>query len=147
MPILVAYFAIPRPLISLPTALFLGFLVFFWIPEHIWSLAIRFREDYSLAKIPMLPVVVSERRAVQIIAITTIMMVGYSMLPLILPWIQLYGIYDATMAVMGVFMLALNIWLLLKPSAKRAWTVFKISSPYLMFAFIAIMADVLLRAH
>ncbi len=147
MPILVAYFAVPHPLISLPTAVFIGFLVFFWIPEHIWSLAIRFRDDYSKAKIPMLPVIVSEKRAVQIIAITTIMMVGYSMLPLILPWIQLHEVYIVTMAVLGGLMLALNIWLLLKPSAKRAWTVFKISSPYLLFAFLAIMADVLMRTH
>lgn len=145
MPVLVGYFAVTSPSISLYTALFMGFLVFFWIPEHIWSLAIRFREDYSRAKIPMLPVIVSERRSVQVIAVTTIMMVGYSELPIFLPWIGLHMIYMLSMVVLGSVMLALNVWMLFKPTAARAWTVFKISSPYLFFAFVVFMLDVLLH--
>ncbi len=85
MPVLIGYYATPSPVLSLSAALFMGFLVFFWIPEHIWSLAIRFRQDYTDAKIPMLPVAISERRSVQVIAITTIIMVIYSLDPGSLP--------------------------------------------------------------
>ena len=145
MPVLVAFFAVSAPAISLYTALFMGFLVFFWIPEHIWSLAIRFREDYSRAKIPMLPVVVSEKKSVQVIALTTIMMVAYSMLPAFFPWIGLHSIYIVSMTALGIFMLALNVWLLFNPSATSAWTVFKISSPYLFLAFVMFMLDVLVH--
>lgn len=147
MPILVAYFATSNPVIHLSTALFVGFLVFFWIPEHIWSLAIRFREEYLRAKIPMLPVVVPERRAVQIIAATTIIMVAYSLLPALSPSLGLHSFYLVTMTVLGLVMLALNVWLILKPTAQRAWTVFKVSSPYLFFAFIIIMVDILISTH
>jgi heme O synthase-like polyprenyltransferase len=44
-------------------------------------------------------------------------------------------------------MLAINIWLLKSPSAERAWTVFKISSPYLFFVFIGVVIDVLVYPH
>jgi heme o synthase len=146
MPVLVGYFAASSRVVSLETALFMGFLVFFWIPEHIWSLAIRFRQDYTAAKIPMLPVILSERRSVQIIAITTIVMVAYSLLPAFFG-LGLHYIYVATAAVLGAAMLAVNVWLLRSPSASRAWTVFKISSPYLFFVFIAIMIDVLVSTR
>ena len=96
MPILVAYFAPKNPVIPLTAALFMGFLVFFWIPEHIWSLAIRFRQQYAEAKIPMLPVVVAERTSVQIIAVTTIVMVAYSLIPLFVPSLGFHAIYDGT---------------------------------------------------
>lgn len=147
MPVLVGYFATSNPIIPLYTAIFMGFLVFFWIPEHIWSLAIRFRDDYSKARIPMLPVVVSEKTSVQIIAITTIIMVFYSLLPIYFSTLGFHAIYAVTISVLGAFMLGLNLWLLRAPSPQRAWTVFKISSPYLFFAFIGIVVDILVYHH
>ncbi len=144
MPVLVGYFATPKPVISFESAIFMGFLVFFWIPEHIWSLSIRFREDYTAAQIPMLPVIMSERRSVQVIGGTTILMIGYSLLPVILPQLDLHSIYLGFASVLGALMLALNVWMISKPSAERAWTVFKISSPYLFFIFIGIVLDVLI---
>ena len=147
MPVLVGYYAAAKPVIPFSAALFMGFLVFFWIPEHIWSLAIRFREDYANAKIPMLPVIVSEKRSVQIIAVTTIIMIGYSLLPIYFTNIGFHLIYIITAVIFGALMLGINIWLLKEPSAARAWTVFKISSPYLFFIFIGIMADVLVYYH
>ena len=147
MPVLIGYFAAPSPVLSLATALFMGFLVFFWIPEHIWSLAIRFRQDYTDAKIPMLPVVISERRSVQVIAITTIIMVFYSLVPAFASQIGFHLVYLGVAGALGALMLAINVWLLLDPSPSRAWTVFKISSPYLFFVFIGIMIDVLVYSH
>jgi protoheme IX farnesyltransferase len=143
MPVLVGYFAAVNPVIPFAAALFMGFLVFFWIPEHIWSLAIRFREDYKDARVPMLPVLLSEKRSVQVIALTTIAMVLYSILPLFYSSFSLHLIYFVTAGGLGALMLGVNVWLLRKPSPERAWTVFKISSPYLFFVFIGIMLDVL----
>lgn len=147
MPVLVGFYATSNPVIPLITAIFVGFLVFFWIPEHIWSLAVRYREDYQNAKIPMLPAVVSEKTSVRVISITSIVMVFYSLAPLIYPDLMLHIVYIAAASVLGAIVLALNIWLLRQPSASRAWTVFKFSSPYLFFMFIAIMADVLLYTY
>lgn len=147
MPVMVAYFAAKNPVLPLASALFIGFLVFFWIPEHIWSLAIRFRQQYAEAKIPMLPVIMNESRSVQVVAITTIIMVAYSFIPLIDASLDLHIVYDLTVLLLGGVMLAINAWLLRSPSAERAWTVFKISSPYLFFVFIGVVADVLVRLH
>lgn len=147
MPVLVAYFAAKNPVLPLVCAIFLGFLVFFWIPEHIWSLAIRFRQQYAEAKIPMLPVLMGEAKSVQVIAITTIIMVVYSFIPLLDSSFGLHIVYDLTAVSLGALMLACNVWLLRQPSAARAWTVFKISSPYLFFVFIGVVADVLVRLH
>lgn len=147
MPILVAYFAARDPILPLASAIFMGFLVFFWIPEHIWSLAIRFRQQYSDAKIPMLPVLLSERRAVQTVAITTIVMIAYSLIPIVIPTLGFHVVYASIALVLGALMMAVNIWLLKQPSPERAWTVFKISSPYLFFAFIGIIVDILVYMH
>ncbi len=147
MPVLVGYFAAQHPILPLLTGLFMGFLVFFWIPEHIWSLAIRFKQDYENAKIPMLPVVVSEKNAVRLIAITSIVMVAFSLIPGLVPSLGFGLIYLGAAGALGILMVALNLWLINKPSKERAWTVFKFSSPYLFFVFIGMMTDVLIALH
>jgi protoheme IX farnesyltransferase len=147
MPVLVGYFGARHQVIPLTTALFIGFLVFFWIPEHIWSLAVRYKEDYQNAKVPMLPVVVAEKTSVRLIAITSIIMIAYSLAPILFPQLDLHFVYLAIASILGGAVLSLNVWLLREPSVSRAWTVFKFSSPYLFFIFIAIMADVLLYSR
>jgi protoheme IX farnesyltransferase len=56
MPTLIGWAAVTGTLAWTPVLLFL--VVFFWTPAHYWPLAIRFREDYARAGVPMLPVVV-----------------------------------------------------------------------------------------
>jgi heme o synthase len=145
MPVLVGYYAAVNPVLPVLSAVFVGFLVFFWIPEHIWSLAVRFKSDYLEAKIPMLPIVISERTAVRIIALTSVAMVIYSLLPFAFPGFDLHGIYLAFATALGAAVIAMNYWLLKDPSPDRAWTVFKFSSPYLFFLFIGIVLDSLIH--
>lgn len=114
-------------------------LVFFWIPTHIWSLALHVKEDYKKAKVPMLPVVSSESKSVRVIALTTLMMVVFSILPFFFNQFGL--IYLVTASIFGIIMIVLSVWLLLKPSEKASWMVFKFSSPYLAALFIAFMVD------
>ncbi|MFZ0649225.1 MAG: protoheme IX farnesyltransferase, partial [Nitrososphaeraceae archaeon] len=52
-------------------------------------------------------------------------------------------IYLITASIFGVVMLLLSIWLLVRPSEKMSWTVFKFSSPYLAALFIAFIVDAL----
>ena len=87
----------------------------------------------------MLPVVSSEIKSVRIIAITTLMMVVFSVIPFFFNQFGL--IYLMTAAVFGVVMMILSLWLLIKPSEKTSWLVFKFSSPYLAALFIAFMVD------
>jgi protoheme IX farnesyltransferase len=69
MPVLIGWAGITGRLGWAPLVLF-G-VVFFWTPPHTWTLAMRYREDYAAAEIPMLPVVATERRvALECVAYT-----------------------------------------------------------------------------
>ena len=59
MPVLIAWAAVTGSLTWTPLVLFL--IIFFWTPPHYWPLAMKFRDDYAEAGIPMLPVVRSNR--------------------------------------------------------------------------------------
>ena len=136
-PALIGYVAVTTQHLEL--GLVMAGLVFLWIPTHIWSLSLHVRKDYKKAGVPMLPVVSSEERSVRVIAGTTLMMVIFSILPFFLNQFGL--IYVITASVFGTAMVCLSIWLLLRPSERAAWTVFKFSSPYLTALFIAFMVD------
>ena len=60
----------------------LAFVLFLWTPPHFWSLAIAFRDDYAVAGIPMLPIVVGDKRAAKTIFASTVALVAASFLPL-----------------------------------------------------------------
>lgn len=117
-------------------------LVVLWIPNHIWSLAIRYRGDYEMANIPMLPVVVEEKQAVRCVVSTSLLLVLLSPLLFFLGFLGL--VYLVISVVAGLPMLLLNLWLFLHPTKKNAWIVFKFSSPYLAIIFLAMLVDVLL---
>jgi heme o synthase len=139
VPALIGYIAVTTQNIEI--GLVMAGLVFLWIPTHIWSLALHVKKDYTKAGIPMLPVISSEKRSVRIIAGTTLLMVVFSILPFFFGQFRL--IYLVTASVFGIVMIILSTWLLLKPSEKASWTVFKFSSPYLATLFIAFIVDAL----
>ena len=66
-------------------------------------------------------------------------MVLFSFLPFFFNQFGL--VYIATAIIFGAAMIALSTWLLLKPSEKTSWIVFKFSSPYLAALFIAFIVD------
>ena len=136
-PALIGYIAVTFQHVEIGIAM--AGLVFFWIPTHIWSLALHVKEDYKKANVPMLPVVSSESKSVRVIALTTLMMVVFSILPFF--FYQFGLIYLLTATVSGIVMIFLSVWLLLRPSEKTSWLVFKFSSPYLAALFIAFMVD------
>jgi protoheme IX farnesyltransferase len=137
VPALIGYVTVTTQ--NLEIGLVMAGLVFLWIPTHIWSLALHVKKDYQKAKVPMLPVVCEEKKAVRIIAGTTLIMVLFSILPFFFN--QFGQIYLVTATLFGAIMMGLSLWLLLKPTEKASWTVFKFSSPYLTAVFIAFMVD------
>ena len=140
MPVLIGYVAVTNEVTIF--SLLLAAIVVIWTPTHIWSLALHSKEDYAKVNVPMLPVVVKERTAVRIIAIASILMMGFSLvIPLYYP---LGLIYFISAAILGVAMLVLNLWLFLKPTKEISWIVFKASSPYLGLIFTALILDALI---
>ena len=136
-PALIGYVAVTTQNIEI--GLVMAALVFFWIPTHIWSLALHVKKDYAKARVPMLPVVADERTSVRVIAITTLLMVAFSIIPFFLNQFGL--IYLITATVFGIVMILLSTWLMVRPSERASWMVFKFSSPYLTALFIAFILD------
>lgn len=136
-PALIGYVTVTTQNIEI--GLVMAALVFFWIPTHIWSLALHVKKDYTKARIPMLPVVADERTSVRVIAITTLLMVAFSIVPFFLDQFGL--IYLITATVFGIVMILLSTWLMVRPSERASWMVFKFSSPYLTALFIAFILD------
>jgi protoheme IX farnesyltransferase len=120
-------------------------LVFIWIPMHIWALTLHFKEDYNKVDVPMLTAVQSEKTSSRVIAISTFVMVLFSITPFFMvtennePMVG--PVYLWTAIASGAVMVALSSWVISKPMEKAAWTLFKFSSPYLAVLFIALMVD------
>lgn len=68
-------------------------ILFLWTPPHFWSLAIAGKDDYAAAGIPMLPVVVGNERAAQVVRLSTWLLVLSTLLPAFFGagWIYLIG--------------------------------------------------------
>ena len=120
-------------------------LVFIWIPMHIWALTLHFKDDYIKVNVPMLTVVQSEKTSARIIAGSTVVMVLFSIAPFFITTESgeemVSQVYLWTAIASGALMMALSIWVIVKPMEKAAWTLFKFSSPYLAVLFIALMVD------
>ena len=58
----------------------IGFLVFVWTPSHFWCLAMKLRDDYAEANVPMLPVLIGMERTSKYILANTIILLPYSLL-------------------------------------------------------------------
>ena len=120
-------------------------LVFIWIPMHIWALTLHFKEDYNKVNVPMLTAVQSEKASSRIIAISTFVMVLFSITPFFMLTenneSMIGPVYLWTAIASGAVMVALSSWVIAKPMEKAAWTLFKFSSPYLAVLFIALMVD------
>src|SRR6185312_5087724 len=77
-PALIGWTAVTGELAWAPVVLFL--VVFFWTPPHFWALAVRYKEDYAAADVPMLPVVASMKRTTREIVMYTVLLVAVSLL-------------------------------------------------------------------
>ncbi|ATQ27807.1 protoheme IX farnesyltransferase [Rhodococcus ruber Chol-4] len=69
MPVMVGWAAVTGSLSWEPIVLFL--VIFFWTPPHTWALAMRYKEDYKAAGVPMLPVIASEQHVTKQILLYT----------------------------------------------------------------------------
>ncbi|MGZ4686145.1 heme o synthase [Oryzihumus sp.] len=145
MPTLIGWAAVTGRLALAPFVLFA--IVFFWTPPHFWALAIRFREDYAAAGVPMLPVVAPARTVVHRMAVYTWLTVATS---LVLWPVAHTGLLYAGAAVVlgGVFVR--DVELLRRQVARgaplRPMRVFHTSISYLSALFLCLAVDVLLRS-
>jgi protoheme IX farnesyltransferase len=126
-------------------ALVLFAVVFTWTPAHFWALALRYRDDYEAAHIPMLPVVQGARAASTQILAYAVLVVAVS---LVLPFVSSVGaVYVAAAALLGAGFVAEAVQLRRDPSPSRAIAFFHRSNLYLALLFAAVAVDVLVQLH
>ncbi len=114
-------------------------IVFMWTPPHFWALAIVRMKDYEKAGVPMMPVVRGETETRRHILVYTIELVAVTLL---LPIFNLAGtVYLVSSLVLGGFLLY-AAWRVFKVGGNKvAWTMYRWSSMYLAFIFLALMID------
>ncbi|MEE9241547.1 MAG: heme o synthase [Nitrosopumilaceae archaeon] len=115
-----------------------GFLVFVWTPSHFWCLAMKIRDDYAEAKVPMLPVVIGMQKTSNYILVNTAILLPYS---LALYAFGLGIVYLIIAAVSGTLMLVYHYKLTKNPTSEFAWKAYKVTAPYLTIIFVAIALD------
>lgn len=138
LPVLFGWTAVTGHVDLLPVLI--AALVVLWIPNHIWSLAIFYCDDYAKVKVPMLPVVSETKKALNCLLSTVILMVIFSILIYFAgPWGR---VYLGTALLTGIIALGISTYVYFRPTGKNAWLLFKFSSPYLFLLFLGMMADV-----
>ncbi|MEO6886227.1 MAG: heme o synthase [Jatrophihabitantaceae bacterium] len=143
MPVLIGWTAVTGSFAWAPFALFA--VVFFWTPPHTWALATRYREDYALAGVPMLPVVATPLRVAREITIYTWVTVAASLAlwPLATGWV-----YGVLACIAGAVLIVGAHRLLAQTAADRnpkPMQFFHLSNSYLAFVFVAVAVDTFLR--
>ena len=146
-PPLIGWTAVTGSLALTPFVMFL--IVFFWTPPHTWALAMRYREDYAAANVPMLPVVRSAPAVARQILIYSVVTVLVSLV--LWPVAHTGWLYPAVAVIAGVA-LVWQSWQLLA-RAQRGLTdatlqpmrLFHWSNSYLALIFVAAAVDTLLR--
>ncbi|HKZ29239.1 MAG TPA: heme o synthase [Acidimicrobiia bacterium] len=135
VPVLVGWAAVTGGLA--PAAWLLFGIVFCWTPPHFWALAIRYKDDYASAGVPMLPVVVGEQR-------TTWYILGYSLLLtavslLLWPVAPTGALYPIAALILGALFVVEAARLIRTP--ERSMALFRYSTIYLAVLFAVIWVD------
>lgn len=115
-----------------------GMLVFAWTPSHFWCLAMKIREDYAEAKVPMLPVLIGMERTSKYILLNTTILLPYS---LMLYAFGLGLVYLTIAAISGGLLFVYHYKLTKNPTSEFAWKAYKVTAPYLTIIFVAIALD------
>ncbi len=115
-----------------------GFLVFVWTPSHFWCLAMKIRDDYAEAKIPMLPVLIGMQKTSNYILVNTAILLPYS---LMLYAFGLGIVYLIIAAISGGLMLAYHYKLTKNPTSEFAWKAYKVTAPYLTIILLGVALD------
>jgi len=130
------------PVLS-PIPILLALVLFFWTPSHFWSLAIAKHQDYAKVGVPMLPVVIGDKRTAVVVLGNTLLLVGTSIMPFFygLSWIYLAGAVSG-----GGYFIYQNIKMIQQPTPKIAMKSFFASLVQLVLLLIGAVLDVLLLA-
>jgi protoheme IX farnesyltransferase len=141
VPALVGWAAVTGSLAA-PAWLLFG-VVFFWTPAHFWALAMKYKDDYAAAGIPMLPVVRGIEETTRQIAAYAMITVAVTFAMPLTGWVGRF--YAVSVFVLGAVFVVRALALMRTPSPQAAIKFFGWSNVYLMLVFVAVAVDALVR--
>jgi len=141
VPVLVGWAAVRNSLGLAPLVLFA--IIFYWTPPHFWALAIRYREDYAAADVPMLPVVASFAETARKIVVYTLVLWVITLV--FWPVGQMGDLYLAAAIVLGGVFTWKAVQLARSGTPERAMRLFGWSITYVTLLFAAMAVDQLIR--
>jgi len=115
----------------------LALIVFLWTPGHFWALAIRARNDYAEAGVPMFPVTYGVRGTAYAVTVSNIVAVAATLA--LIPHVSNPFIFFAATAPFSAYLLVENLRLITSLSPTAAWRSFKVSSPWLLVVFVSLL--------
>jgi protoheme IX farnesyltransferase len=140
MPVVIGWAAVTEA-VGLPALVLFG-IIFYWTPPHFWALALKFRDDYAAAGVPMLPVVVGVRETARQIVLYSGLMVAISFV--LYPVARMGPIYLGAAVVCGAVFLR-EAWALWRRAAAdqdpKPMRLFHWSITYLTLLFAAMAVD------
>ena len=139
-PVLVGWAAVTGTLSF--EAFILFAIVFYWTPPHSWALALLVNKDYTLAKVPMMPVAHGEAATRTQILFYSIQLLIITLLPA--PFKMLGLIYMVVAVLLGAGLIRKSLQLIKQADGAAARSMYKYSTAYLAFLFLAMMIDRLL---
>ncbi|HEX3789462.1 MAG TPA: heme o synthase [Pseudonocardiaceae bacterium] len=138
MPVVIGWSAVTGSL-AWPAFVMFG-VIFFWTPPHFWALAMKFKDDYAAAGVPMLPVVATPERVARQILVYSWVMVAWTLL-----------LVPATSWIYAVFAVLFGAWFLvtaqrlhngvMRGKNTNPMVLFHVSNTYLMLVFVALAVD------
>ena len=142
VPVLVGWSAVTNSLSWAPVVLF-G-VIFYWTPPHFWALAIKYKDDYAAADVPMLPAVASlGTTASRILGYTLVL---WALTLLFDPVAGMGDLYLVSAVVLGAIFTGLCLQLIRKTTPAAAMRLFSYSITYISLLFGAMALDQLLRS-
>jgi protoheme IX farnesyltransferase len=135
VPVLVGWAAVMGTLD--PPAWILFGIIFAWTPPHFWALALKYRDDYALAAIPMMPVVRGEAATIRQMLMYSGITVLFSMA--LVPAAGMGWIYLVAAVALGAWLIVESARVMFHP--ERAMRLFGYSTVYLAVLFGAMLAD------
>ncbi len=141
-PVLIGWYAVSgHTTIDLLPVLFFC-LIAAWTPLHVWTLMLANRKDYEEAGLHYFPLSWKDSNVIKVLAVLSVLLAFVSVLIYLLPG-KFHWIYLAASSILSLIMILASIRLLLSPTSKNAWSVYKYTAfPYLGIIFTAMVIDI-----
>jgi len=141
VPVLVGWAAVTDSLSWTPVVMFA--IIFVWTPPHFWALAVKYKDDYQAASVPMLPAVATFRRTAREILVYSVILVGVSLL--LAAVAKLGVLYVVGASVLGAVFIVMAVRLWRRATPKAAMQLFSYSITYLTLLFVVMAVDIFVK--